>query len=146
MYDIQIKIAMSVDKLRILIKILAESHMAFDLGDNIDIQLHTYRQALFPTHAHKEVGNRAGMSVCVQSNADVIELFEGQYDFQTKPMCISEGELKMSHERKLRTPLTCKKHTVIGVTQWKAKNVDSFGMVILGSLFEKCSRECKYNG
>ncbi len=28
--DIQIKIAMSRDKLRILIKILAESHMAFD--------------------------------------------------------------------------------------------------------------------
>ncbi len=29
--------AMSKDKLRILIKILAESHMAFDLGDKIDI-------------------------------------------------------------------------------------------------------------
>ncbi len=36
--DIQIKIAMSVDRLRILIKILAESHMAFDLEDKIDIR------------------------------------------------------------------------------------------------------------
>ena len=34
----QIKIAMSKDKLCILIKILAESHMAFDLGDKIDIR------------------------------------------------------------------------------------------------------------
>ncbi len=33
--NIQIKIALSVDKVRILIKILAESHMAFDLGDKI---------------------------------------------------------------------------------------------------------------
>ncbi len=33
--NIQIKIAMSKDRLRILIKILAESHMAFDLGDKI---------------------------------------------------------------------------------------------------------------
>ncbi len=39
-WNIQIKIAMSVDKLHILIKILAESHMAFDLGDKIDIQWH----------------------------------------------------------------------------------------------------------
>ncbi len=36
--DIQIKIALSVDKVHILIKILAESHMAFDLGDKIDIR------------------------------------------------------------------------------------------------------------
>ncbi len=28
----------------LLIKILAESHMAFDLGDNVDILLHTDRQ------------------------------------------------------------------------------------------------------
>ena len=34
---IQIKIALSVGKVRILIKILAESHMVFDLGDKIDI-------------------------------------------------------------------------------------------------------------
>ncbi len=31
--NIQITIALSVDKVCILIKILAESHMAFDLGD-----------------------------------------------------------------------------------------------------------------
>ncbi len=35
---IQIKIALSVDKVRILIKILVESHMAFKLGDKIDIR------------------------------------------------------------------------------------------------------------
>ncbi len=29
---------MSKDRLHILIKILAESHMAFDLGDKIDIR------------------------------------------------------------------------------------------------------------
>ncbi len=40
---------MSIDKFRILIKILAESHMAFDLGDKIDVQLHTDRPAPFPT-------------------------------------------------------------------------------------------------
>ena len=34
--SIQIKIAMSKDKFRILIKILAESHMAFDF--NLDIK------------------------------------------------------------------------------------------------------------
>ena len=33
--NIQIKIALSVNKVRVLIKILAESHMAFDLGDKI---------------------------------------------------------------------------------------------------------------
>ncbi len=33
--NMQIKIAMSKDKLHILIKILAERHMAFDLGDKI---------------------------------------------------------------------------------------------------------------
>ncbi len=38
---------MSKDKLRILIKILAESHMAFDLGDKIDIRWH--RQADQPS-------------------------------------------------------------------------------------------------
>ena len=48
--NIQIKIAMSKDKLRILIKILAESHMAFDLGDKIDIRCtQTDRPALFST-------------------------------------------------------------------------------------------------
>ena len=36
--NIQIKIAISVEKLCILIKILPESHMAFDLGDKIDIR------------------------------------------------------------------------------------------------------------
>ena len=36
-WDIQIKIALSVDEVRILIKILAESHVAFDLVDKIDI-------------------------------------------------------------------------------------------------------------
>ncbi len=36
--NIQVKIAMSMDKLRILIKILPESHMAFDLGDKINIR------------------------------------------------------------------------------------------------------------
>ncbi len=41
---IQIKTAMSEDKLRILIKILVESHMAFDLGDKIDIRVHTDRE------------------------------------------------------------------------------------------------------
>ncbi len=34
--NIQIKIALSMDKVHILIKILAESHMAFDLGDVIE--------------------------------------------------------------------------------------------------------------
>ncbi len=47
---IQIKTAMSEDKLRILIKILVESHMAFDLGDKIDIRCTpTNRPALFST-------------------------------------------------------------------------------------------------
>ncbi len=32
MRNIQIKVALSVDKVRILIKILAESHMAFQFG------------------------------------------------------------------------------------------------------------------
>ncbi len=36
--NIQIKIALSADKVRILIKILAERHMAFDLENNIDIR------------------------------------------------------------------------------------------------------------
>ncbi len=36
--NFQIKIALSVDKVCILIKILAESHMAVDLGDKIDIR------------------------------------------------------------------------------------------------------------
>ena len=40
MIIIQIKIAMSKDKLRILINILAESHMVFDLGDKIDNRWH----------------------------------------------------------------------------------------------------------
>ncbi len=35
-----------MDKVCILVKILAESHMAFDLLDNIDIQLHTDRPTL----------------------------------------------------------------------------------------------------
>ncbi len=35
---IKIKIALSMDKVLILIKILAESHMAFDLGDKIGIR------------------------------------------------------------------------------------------------------------
>ncbi len=34
---IQIKIALSMDKVGTLIKILVENHMAFDLGDKIDI-------------------------------------------------------------------------------------------------------------
>ncbi len=34
--DIQIEISLSVDIVHILIKILAERHMAFDLGDKID--------------------------------------------------------------------------------------------------------------
>ncbi len=34
---IQIKIALSKDNVCILIKILAESHLVFDLGDEIDI-------------------------------------------------------------------------------------------------------------
>ncbi len=36
--NIQIKIALSMDKVRILIKILAENHIAFDLLDNINIK------------------------------------------------------------------------------------------------------------
>ena len=36
--NIQIKIALSVNKVHILIKILAESHVTFDLGDKIDIR------------------------------------------------------------------------------------------------------------
>ncbi len=61
-FHIQIKITMSKDKLRILIKILAESHMAFDLGDKIDIR-YTDRQTSptpFPDrvaglmHGHEE--------------------------------------------------------------------------------------------
>ncbi len=48
---------MSKDKLRILIKILAESHMTFDLGDKIDIRC-TDRPALF------KGGNGVGL-VCL---------------------------------------------------------------------------------
>ncbi len=42
--NIQIKIALSVEKASILIKNLAESHMAFNLLDNIDIRKHTDRR------------------------------------------------------------------------------------------------------
>ncbi len=43
--NIQIKIALSRDKVRILIKSLAENHIAFDLGDEIDIRWHTDRES-----------------------------------------------------------------------------------------------------
>ncbi len=86
---------MSKDKLRILIKILAENHMSFDLGHKIDIQC-TERQtsptpfpplfkaccmrmlakcqALGLTHAHEE--GRKWIRACVfvdAPNVDVID-------------------------------------------------------------------------
>ncbi len=68
---------MSKDKLRILIKILAESHMAsyWEIKSTFD-STQTDRPALISTclagltHAHEEVEIRAGLSVCVLSNVD----------------------------------------------------------------------------
>ncbi len=45
MITIQIKTALLKDNVRILIKILTESHLAFDLEDKIGIRLHTNIQA-----------------------------------------------------------------------------------------------------
>ncbi len=49
---------MSKDKLRILIKILAESHMAFDLGDKIDIIKLT--STVFLRHPEPNYENEVG--------------------------------------------------------------------------------------
>ncbi len=46
--DVKIQVALSWDKVHILVKILAESHSEFDLGDKIDIRWHTHRHTNQP--------------------------------------------------------------------------------------------------
>ena len=73
--SIQIKITMSKDILRILVKILAESYTAFDseIQSTFD-STQTDRPALFSTFfkacCMRMLANRAGLSVCVLSNVD----------------------------------------------------------------------------
>ncbi len=58
--------------------------MAFDLGDKIDIDLQVW--LVWCMRTKRKVGNRAGLSVCVLSNVDVIEL-------KTKPNMTFEQNL-----------------------------------------------------
>ena len=67
--NIQIKIAMSKDKLRILIKILAESHMAFDW----EIKSPSLTRTLGRRHGFLHIGS---LNIIKISKGTLIDIFK----------------------------------------------------------------------